>query len=58
MQFTPPLQTPAPPQSPRREERVLDSRNLFGDRREVLITHNGEHYRLTLTRAGKLILTK
>lgn len=38
--------------------RQLDSRALLGGSRELLIHHNGELYRLRLTRAGKLILTK
>jgi hemin uptake protein HemP len=36
----------------------LTSSDLLGERREVEIEHNGEIYRLRLTRAGKLILTK
>lgn len=43
---------------PRRGERVIDSRTLFGPAREIRITHNGESYSLRLTRLGKLILTK
>lgn len=31
---------------------------LFRGRQEILIAHNGEHYRLRITRNGKLILTK
>ncbi|MFZ0107329.1 MAG: hemin uptake protein HemP [Thiobacillus sp.] len=31
---------------------------LFHGAREVLISHHGEHYRLRITRNGKLILTK
>ncbi|HZR35621.1 MAG TPA: hemin uptake protein HemP [Nevskia sp.] len=38
--------------------RRLDSRALLGEERELLIDHHGELYRLRLTRAGKLILTK
>jgi hemin uptake protein HemP len=38
--------------------RIVDSRALFGDQREVRIEHNGEWYLLRLTRLGKLILTK
>jgi len=38
--------------------RVVSSLSLLGDAREVLIEHEGEHYRLQRTRAGKLILTK
>lgn len=37
---------------------VLDSRDLFQGRREILIDHDGSLYRLRLTRAGKLILHK
>ncbi|MFP5410838.1 MAG: hemin uptake protein HemP [Gammaproteobacteria bacterium] len=31
---------------------------LFRGRQEILIRHNGEHYRLRITKSGKLILTK
>jgi hemin uptake protein HemP len=31
---------------------------LFQGAQEILISHNGEHYRLRITRNGKLILTK
>lgn len=31
---------------------------LFQGNQEILIAHNGEHYRLRITRNGKLILTK
>jgi len=37
-------------------ERVI-SRQLFGERRELIIEHNGRDYRLRLTQNGKLILT-
>jgi hemin uptake protein HemP len=40
------------------KERVFDSRVLFGQSREIRITHNGESYSLRVTRLGKLILTK
>jgi hemin uptake protein HemP len=36
----------------------LQSAELFGTAREVVIEHAGEEYRLRLTRQGKLILTK
>jgi hemin uptake protein HemP len=42
----------------RNDERVIDSRTLFGQAREIRIAHNGESYSLRLTRLGKLILTK
>ncbi|MEN3029836.1 hemin uptake protein HemP [Chromobacterium amazonense] len=37
---------------------LLHSRLLFGGGREILIEHQGELYRLQLTRNGKLILIK
>jgi hemin uptake protein HemP len=37
-------------------ERVV-SQQLFGERRELIIEHNGRDYRLRLTQNGKLILT-
>lgn len=38
--------------------RVLSAGALFGEAREVEIHHGDAVYRLRLTRAGKLILTK
>jgi hemin uptake protein HemP len=35
-----------------------NSETLFAGKRELLIAHAGEHYRLRLTNQGKLILTK
>lgn len=40
------------------EARVLRSDDLLGGRREVMIEHGSEIYRLRLTRNGKLILQK
>jgi len=37
-------------------KRIL-SETLFGERREVVILHNGREYRLRLTQNDKLILT-
>jgi hemin uptake protein HemP len=37
---------------------VVKSEDLFREAREVLILHRDEEYRLRITRAGKLILTK
>ncbi|MBL8865336.1 MAG: hemin uptake protein HemP [Gemmataceae bacterium] len=37
---------------------VVDARNLFGSNREIVIEHDGERYRLRITRRGKLILQK
>jgi len=48
---------PAPLRAPG-DTRQLDSQTLFGAARELLIRHNGALYRLRMTRAGKLILTK
>jgi hemin uptake protein HemP len=39
-------------------QRTLDSSELFDGQTEVLILHNGEQYRLRITRQDKLILTK
>lgn len=36
----------------------IDSKNLFGDSKEIFIRHGAEMYRLTITRNGKLILQK
>jgi len=47
-----------PPLPPRNDGRVIDSRTLFGQAREIRIAHNGESYSLRMTRLGKLILTK
>ena len=37
---------------------VLEAHTLLAGRPWVGIEHNGQHYRLQTTRAGKLILTK
>jgi len=36
----------------------ITSRSLFGASSEVVIEHDGQEYRLRITRHGKLILTK
>lgn len=38
--------------------RTLDSLELFGSCQRIDIQHQGEVYRLQITRQGKLILTK
>jgi hemin uptake protein HemP len=38
--------------------RVVRSEQLFGHGRELIIKHGQEEYRLRITRADKLILTK
>jgi hemin uptake protein HemP len=40
------------------EEKVVRASDLFGIRREIVIEHAGERYRLRITRRGKLILQK
>ena len=60
------MKIPSPPPRPRVEmpqhpavpPRPLVSAELFGNRDEILIAHDGETYRLRRTRQGKLILTK
>ena len=37
--------------------RRVASADLFAGSREIEIEHNGRHYRLRITQAGKLILT-
>ena len=39
-------------------ERQVPSSALFQGRREIIIVHHGQEYRLRITRADKLILTK
>jgi hemin uptake protein HemP len=38
--------------------RIVTSRELLGDGRELVIVHAGEEYRLRITSNEKLILTK
>jgi len=45
---------PAPPPAPR----TLTTAELFEGRREIVIAHGEEEYRLRITCANKLILTK
>lgn len=49
---------PASDRSPGAQTLVLGSADLFAGTREVWIEHNGQLYRLQVTKAGKLILTK
>ncbi len=46
------------PPDPTDAEVVLRSEELFSTKTEIVIVHNGERYRLRLTRRGKLILQK
>ena len=52
---SPPAAAPPAPSPARRRIRSVE---LFGEARELIIEHRAEEYRLTITRAGKLILTK
>lgn len=54
---------PSPPETPpsrvpESERPEIDSEALFGRASELLIHHQADTYRLRITRAGKLILTK
>jgi hemin uptake protein HemP len=40
------------------DDRAVPSAALFQGRREIVIIHHGQEYRLRITRADKLILTK
>ena len=50
-----------PPKQPRTQPPAtppkVPSDALLGERRELVITHNGREYRLRVTQSGKLILT-
>ncbi|TDR89267.1 hemin uptake protein HemP [Enterovirga rhinocerotis] len=49
----------APPSAPSSQQLPsFDTSVLFGTRREVILVHKGEQYRLRQTQSGKLILTK
>jgi len=52
-------QNPPPPARPDHTPgQTLTSAELMQGRREIVIEHQGERYRLQQTRNGKLILTK
>jgi len=40
------------------QKRVIRSEEIFQDKKEVIIIHGSESYRLLLTKNGKLILIK
>lgn len=48
-----PNAVPAEPPAP-----VVQAKQLFGENREIVIEHDGERYKLRITRRGKLILQK
>lgn len=47
-----------PREAPGPEPDVVESQALFAGRKEVRIRHEGEVYRLRVTRHGRLILNK
>jgi hemin uptake protein HemP len=52
-------QTPAPQKKTgTTAKKMVQSEELFGNAREVIIIHGESEYRLQRTKAGKLILTK
>lgn len=58
-----PHQDPAPkselpPDAPRVAEQAVASQDLFRGQTEIFIDHEGERYRLRITRRNKLILQK
>lgn len=44
--------------APSSDPLTYDSGDLFQGAKEILIKHNGEQYRLRITKSDKLILTK
>ncbi|PYN90539.1 MAG: hemin uptake protein HemP [Candidatus Rokuibacteriota bacterium] len=49
---------PTPEVRPVDRPRVVRTEELFGTRGEVIVKHGREEYRLRITRADKLLLTK
>ena len=48
----------AEPEGPSLPALIVDSTTLMGGRRELIIRHGDETYRLRITASNKLILTK
>ena len=46
-----------PEREPRPSLGTVTSESLLGERKELVIVHNGREYRLRVTQNGKLILT-
>lgn len=46
------------PCQPALQPGLVEADVLFRGRHEIVISHNGAHYRLRITKNGKLILTK
>ena len=53
-----PDESPPESHSEKESRRLIRSEELLGGAQEVLIEHEGQTYRLRLTRSGKLILHK
>jgi len=49
---------PTPPPQPMPALPRIRSSELMSGSREIIIQHDGQEYRLRITNAGKLILTK
>ncbi|WP_331371919.1 hemin uptake protein HemP [Sinorhizobium chiapasense] len=49
---------PSRPTLADRNQRIVESRDLFRGDSEILISHDGTIYRMRITRQGKLILNK
>lgn len=49
---------PSPDQQPFDPSQIIDGEHLLGPSGWVVIAYRGQTYRLSRTRAGKLILTK
>ena len=61
MQSEPPREDPpakSGPNKPDNTPRIIQADELFAGQREIWIQHGDQHYRLRITAAGKLILTK
>lgn len=53
-----PQNEPATPRASEESPKVVQTQELFQGEREIYIEHEGERYRLRITRRGKLILQK
>ena len=58
MNHSPRVVRPAEPETTGPGPLVVDSASLMGGRRELIIRHGEETYRLRVTASNKLILTK
>jgi hemin uptake protein HemP len=55
---TPPTDPISPPAAEDAAPRIVSSESLLAGRRELLIQHGADQYRLRLTASNKLILVK